>query len=193
MVLLEEREMISTDNFIVTGLSIAFDMMAVSLAHLSRLIANRILRIDNDAFSGLPRFLRPDDNVIAYSTIQKTVSALDGEIRHLANPASLDYLPTANESEDHGCNTPYVLRRTDRILDLLRYLVGIEAMHGAQAADLGRGRPTGAGTQVIYDALRRVVPFLSEDNRDLGADMQAAYTLVAECKLLIHPEEADLC
>lgn len=193
MVLLEEREMISTDNFIVTGLSIAFDMMSVALAHLSHLIANRILRIDNDTFSGLPRFLRPDDKVIAYSTIQKTVSALDGEIRHLANPASLDYLPTANESEDHGCNTPYVLRRTERILDLLRYLVGIEAMHGAQAADLGQGRPTGAGTQVIYDALRGAVPFLAEDNRDLGADMQAAYALVAECKLLVHPEEADLC
>ena len=193
MVLLPERDMISTDNFIVTGLAVAFEMMAVALAHLSQVIANRILRIDNDAFSGLPRFLRPDNEVIAYSTIQKTVSALDGEIRHLAAPASLHYLPTANESEDHGCNTPYVLSRTEQILDLLRYMVGIEAMHGAQAADLGQGRPTGAGTGFIYDALRSAVPFLREDNRDLGADMQAAYALVLEKKLLYPPEDAHLC
>ena len=194
MVLVEEREMISTDYFIITGLAVAYEMLGISLAHLSKLIANRILRLDNEHFSQLPRFLRPRQEVIAFATIQKTVSALDGEIRHLANPASLDYLPTANESEDHGCNTPYVMDKTEKIVDLLRYLIGIEAMHGAQAADLSGGRPAGAGTAQVYDAVRGVIPFLQEDDRDLGMDMQKAYRLVQQKQLLYHcDKEGGLC
>lgn len=192
MVLTQEKEIISTDHFIITGLAIAFEMLDIALAHLSKTICNRILRLDNEQFSGLPRFLRPQREVIAYSTIQKTVSALDGEIRHLANPASLDYLPTANESEDHGCNTPYVMGKTEKIVDLLRYLIGIEAMHSAQAADLAGGRPSGQGTGYIYDAVRQAIPFLEEDNRDLGADMQRAYQLVLEEKLLYQEETSHV-
>ena len=188
MVLTQEREIISTDHFIITGLAVAFEMLDIALAHLSKTICNRILRLGNERFSGLPRFLRPEQDVIAYATIQKTVSALDGEIRHLANPASLDYLPTANESEDHGCNTPYVMGKTEQIVDLLRYLIGIEAMHSAQAADLAGGRPSGQGTGYVYDCVRQAIPFLDQDNRDLGADMQRAYQLVLEKKLLYQEE-----
>lgn len=187
-VLTREKEIISTDHFIVTGLAIAFEMLDIALAHLSKTICNRILRLDNEHFSGLPRFLRPEREIIAYSTIQKTVSALDGEIRHLANPASLDYLPTANESEDHGCNTPYVMGKTEKFVDLLRYLIGIEAMHSAPSADLAGGRPSGRGTGYIYDAVRQAIPFLEDDDRDLGADMQRAYQLVLEKKLLYQEE-----
>ena len=192
-VLCNEQEMISTANYVITGLAVAWDAMAVALAHLSNLIANQIMRLDNPAFSGLPRFLRPEEKVIAYGTVQKTVSSLNGELRHLANPGSLDSLPTANESEDHGCNAPYVLRRTEKMVDILRYMVAIEALHGAQAADLAEGCPSGAGTKLIYDAVRAAVPFLEEDNRDLGADIQAVYELVREKRLLYCPKENALC
>ncbi len=184
MVLTEEREMISTDNFIVTGLAVSYEMMDIALGHLSKLICNRILRLDNDLFSHLPRFLRPDTGVIAFATIQKTISALDTEIRHLANPVSLDYLPTANETEDHGCNTPYVMSKTEKIIDLLYYLLGIEAMHNAQAADLSGKAPTGKGTRYSYDAVRSVISFLKDDDRDLGAEMEKAHRLVCEKAIL---------
>ena len=193
MVLREEQEMISTANYVVTSLAVAWDTMAVALAHLSNLIANHIMRLDNPAFSGLPRFLRPEEKVIAYGTVQKTVSSLNSELRHLANPGSLDSLPTANESEDHGCNAPYVLRRIEKMVDILRYMVAIEAMHGAQAADLAGGRPSGAGTGLIYDAVRSAVPFLADDNRDLGADIQSIYELVKDKRLLFHPKEKIEC
>ncbi|WP_025640655.1 HAL/PAL/TAL family ammonia-lyase [Schnuerera ultunensis] len=185
MVLIEEKEMISTDNFIVTGLAIAYEMMGIALAHLSKLICNRILRLDNDLFSNLPRFLRPDTNVISFSTIQKTISALDTEIRHLANPVSLDYLPTANETEDHGCNTSYVMSKTEKIVDLLYYLLGIELMHNAQAADLSGKLPTGKGTRYAYDVVRNVIMFLEDDDRDLGAEMEKVYKVVREKEIIL--------
>ncbi|WP_125140678.1 HAL/PAL/TAL family ammonia-lyase [Clostridium transplantifaecale] len=193
MVLAEEGTMISTDNFIVTGMSLALEMLGLSLSHLSHLSATRVLRLDNEQFSGLPRFLRPRKEVIAYSTIQKTVSALDTEVRHLANPASLDYLPTANESEDHGCNTPYVVQKTMRIVDLLYWLLGIEAMHAAQAADLAGRKPSGKGTRFAYEIIRRKISFLEEDDRDLGAEMQKAYQLVRDRVILPDLEEDLQC
>lgn len=184
IVLIPEREMISADNFIITGLAVEFEKLGIMLAHLSGLICNRILRMDQEAFSGLPRFLRPADDVIGYATMQKTISALDSEIQLLAAPVSFRYLPTSNDSEDHGCNTPLVMQKTEQILDLLYYLIGIEAMHGAQAADL-KSRPSGKGTRKVYDALRSVVPFLEEDDRDLGEDMRAAHDLVQQKRFLV--------
>ncbi|MGE5629597.1 MAG: HAL/PAL/TAL family ammonia-lyase [Caulobacteraceae bacterium] len=192
MVLTEEREMISTDNFIVTGLAVAYEMMDIALGHLSKLICNRILRLDNDLFSHLPRFLRPDTGVIAFATIQKTISALDTEVRHLANPVSLDYLPTANETEDHGCNTPYVMSKTEKIVDLIYYLLGIEAMHNAQAADLSGKAPTGKGTRYAYEAVRSVIPFLEDDDRDLGAEMEKAHRLICEKAILLHRDRRHM-
>ena len=178
MVLIPEGDMISTDNFIVTGLAVAFEAAGIALAHLSRLICNRIMRMDNEHFGNLPRFLRPRRDVIAFSVIQKTIVALDAEVRLLSNPVSLDYMPTANETEDHGCNTPLVMQKTRRIADLLYRLLGIELMHCAQAADLRGKPPTGKGTGYAYRALRREISFLDDDDRDLGAEMEKAYELV---------------
>lgn len=182
-VVLEDRAIISSSNFIITGLAIAFEMMDLSLAHLSKLTANRLLRLDNEYYSSLPRFLRPQKHVIAFSTIQKTISALDTEISHLASSASLYYHPTANEAEDHGCNTPYVLDKTQKIVDCLYYLLGIEAMHAAQAYDVGKRKADGQATHYAYEQIRNEIPMLLEDNRDLGADMCKAFELIKQQRL----------
>lgn len=187
VVLLEERDIVSSSNFIITGMAIGFEMLDIALAHLSKCTANRLLRLCNEHFSSLPRFLRPAPEVIAYSTIQKTISSLDGQISHLANPASLYYLPTANEAEDHGCNTPYVMEKTREILEQLYLLLGIEAMHAAQAADVSDRAPAGRGTSYAYEAIRAKLPMLTDDNRDLGADICLAGELIKRGELL--PEE----
>ena len=183
-VLHEERDIISSSNFIITGLAIGFEMLDIALAHLSKCTANRLLRLCNERFSRLPRFLRPEAEVIAYSTIQKTISSLDGQISHLASPASLYYLPTANEAEDHGCNTPYVMEKTREILELLYLLLGAEAMHAAQAADVAGRPPTGRGTAYAYREIRKIIPKMTDDNRDLGADICSAGELIRKGAIL---------
>ena len=76
------------------------------------------------------------------------------------------------------------MRKTKEILNLLWYLLGIEGMYAAQAADVS-GRPfTGAGTKFAYDALRKEIPFLQEDNRDLGADMERVHDLLRSTGIL---------
>ena len=79
---------------------------------------------------------------------------------------------------------PYVLSKVRRMTDLLCYLLGIEAIQAAQAADLSQNRPSGQGTAFAYRQLRERIPMLTGDDRDLGADIQQACQLVKDRCLL---------
>ena len=69
---------------------LAVEMASTGLAHMSKMISQQILRIGDPGFTKLNRFLTPVEGaVIAYGTIQKTVSYLDTENRMYANPCSL--------------------------------------------------------------------------------------------------------
>lgn len=62
-------------------------------------------------------------------------------------------------------------------------MIGIEAMHAAQAVDL-RGLPAlGAGSGKVYQVLRKDIPFLEHD-RNLSLDIEKAYHLVKAGQLL---------
>ena len=63
-------------------------------------------------------------------------------------------------------------------------MIGIEAMHAAQAVDL-RGLPAlGAGSSRVYQVLREDIPFLDHD-RNLSHDIEKAYLLIKSGKLLL--------
>jgi histidine ammonia-lyase len=112
--------------------------------------------------------------------VQKTLSALYNEIRHDANPATLDSLPVSEAVEDHAPMAPYVVAKTAAIVAKLQYLVAIELLAAAQAVDL-RELPQGAlgqGTQAAYAAVRACVPRLDCD-RPLGPDIEAIAALLA--------------
>ena len=92
----EEDRMCGSPNFEPLTWVLAVEMAGIGLAHVSKMIAQQILRIGDPAFTHLSRFLTPQEgSVIAYGTIQKTVSALDAENRMYANPCSLDFLSMA--------------------------------------------------------------------------------------------------
>ena len=64
--------------------------------------------------------------------------------------------------------------------DNLRYMIGMEAMHAAQAVDLRKGGGyvyLCRRTQIAYDAIRAVAPELVE-NRNIFNDIQALYELI---------------
>src|SRR4029079_16572905 len=85
------------------------------------------------------------------------------EIRLQANPASLDYLPVADAVEDHATMATLGAARADAVLGFARSLLAIELLCAAQAIDL-RGQPRlGAGTHVVYHAVRARVPFIAAD------------------------------
>lgn len=183
-VVIEERKIISCQNFEITTWAVGFEMLAIALSHLSKMSCHRTMKLSNPSFTGLPRFLSPiEGEVQAYQTIQKPFTSLDTEIRHLANPSSMDYFSVAGDIEDHANNTPHVVRRVAKIVDNLRYILGIELLHAAQAVDLRKPKSLGKVTKAAFDELRREIPFLEKD-RCLTIDIKKAYDIIKSGRLL---------
>lgn len=188
-ILLEQEEIISCCNFEITNWVLGFEMLGQALAHLSRSACHRTLKLSDPEFTKLPRFLSPREGVVqAYQTIQKPFTALDAEIRHLMNPVSTDYFAVAGDIEDHATNAPLVVEKTRKILDNTLYILGIEALHAAQAVDLRGQVQMGKGSRILYEALRAQVSFLDRD-RPLTPDIQAAYEVLADPALVARLRE----
>jgi len=171
---LDEERLVASSNFDITSWTLAMEMVGIALSHVSKVTSHRSLRLGSPVFTGLNRFLSPAAGTIAFGTMQKTIASLDAEIRGLSQPVSADYLPLAGDMEDHANQTPLVVRRIVDISDRLYYLLGMEAMHAAQAIDLrGTQDALGQGTALIYQSIRSVIPMLKAD-RPLSRDIEEA-------------------
>ena len=194
-IIYEEHTTSVSPNFEVTTLSLAVDMMAAALCHMSRMVTNRLFRLVDPNFSKLSRFLTPDEvKVIGYSTYQKTICALDAENRWLSNTTSTDFDPVAGDIEDHASNLSLAARRSLRIVDNLRYMIAVELVHACQAVDMRRDSrpdlPLGNVTGPVHQDFRTVVPRLWED-RNLSEEMETAYQYIKSGRLTKVIREAD--
>lgn len=173
----EEGRILACASFEPLAWVLGFEMLGIALSHVSKIACYRTIKLSTPAFTGLPRFLAPEEHILAFSTIQKTFTALDAEIRQLSNPVSADYYSLAGDIEDHSTNAPLAVSKTSEIIDRLTYILAIEAMHAAQAIDLRKGIKLGESTQSAYNRIRLVIPFLDQD-RSMSVDIKAAYTLL---------------
>ena len=187
-ILLDKEDTFVVSNFETPTLALGVEMLAIALGHLSRTVYYRTIRLGDPAFTGLPRFLEPHDKSShGYEEVQVTSSSLEAETRYMINPSSVDFYPMQGSIEDHASNLPLVVSKCRKIVDNLRYMIGMEAMYAAQAVDLREGGYVrlGAATQKLYDAVREVVPPL-HDNRDIYSDIQKMY------ELMLSEEPADI-
>ncbi len=185
LVVPDDDVILSTGNFHVGALALAFDLVALALGQVTRLSLERSLRLMSAPQSGLPAFLTPRAGTrTGFATLQKTLAALAAEVRHLANPASLDVVAVADGQEDHATMAPLTVRKADEILSRLATVVAIELMAAAQAVDLRGAAPAlGRGTRAAFEAVRKVVPPL-DDDRVLGPEVERLAGIVASGSLL---------
>ena len=164
MVLVDRGEIISDGNFHPAGLSIALDTLAIALAQLTSMAANRIVRLMDPHFTGLATYLtaRPGLNV-GLGVLQKTATALNAEVRMAANPASLDYVPVAGAIEDHATMAVEGAAKASRALDAAFGLFAIELLVAAQAVDLRAGVVLGCGTAAAHAHVRAGAPRMTDD------------------------------
>ena len=168
--------------------------VAIALAHLSRTVNYRLIRMCMPEFTHLPRFLAPrNGSAHGYDEVQNVLSCLDAENRYLTTPSSVDFYPMQGSIEDHASNLPLAVTKCRQMVDNLRYLVGMEALFASQAVDLRKSDDNGdyvhlgKGTQQAYDVLRAVVPEM-KSNRSVYDDINKAYQLVLEEKFLADGE-----
>ena len=95
----------------------------------------------------------------------------------------MDFFALSGYIEDHASNAVLILEKSFKIVDNLRYILGMELMHAAQAVDLRGNYKLGKCTGKAFEEYRKIVPFLDKD-RKLSVDIQASYEAVKSNKLL---------
>lgn len=177
-ILYDDQEIKVSTNFEATTWVLALEMLGIALSHFSKNACYRTMKLADPFFTRLTRFLTPSEGeVIAYGTIQKTFTSLDTENRMLANPSSMDYFAVAGTIEDHANNSPLVVEKLSRLVDNIKYIIGIEMLHAAQAVDLRKEKELGQGTSQAHALIRKHITFLEKD-RCLTTDIKAMYDLI---------------
>jgi histidine ammonia-lyase len=170
-VVIPEGDLIlSHGNFDLTAFVLAWERLGQAMVHVATGAAYRSLKIMSPGFSDLPRFLTPlGQSRTGFATVQKTISAMEVEIRHRALPISFAPLPAADGVEDQASMAPSVVAKTADIVERLRYLAAIELIAAAQAVDLRAvGRPMGRGAAAAQAFVRGLVEPLGEDRAQGG-------------------------
>jgi histidine ammonia-lyase len=184
LVLPDADVIVHNGNFHAAALAQAFDLVAIALAHLAAAEAERAIKLLSPPHSALPLNLTPHGGTrTGFATVQKTLTVLVAEMRHLANPGSLDFLPVSEGVEDHAPNAPFTVRKAADAVERLGYVTAIELLVAAQAVDLRPPAPMGRGARAAWDAVRTVVPALDED-RPIAPDIERVHDLVASGALL---------
>jgi histidine ammonia-lyase len=172
LVLLDDREIVSTGNFFVPALALAADTVALALAQVANLASARVARLLSSALTDLPQNLAPPGSAgNGMAPLLKVTDALAAEIAHGAAPASLDSRAGAEAVEDASTGAPLAAGRLGGLLERLHLLCAVELLVAAQAVDLAGIGTLGRGTAPAYDAVRRVASAL-EGDRPLGPDVE---------------------
>ena len=180
-VVLENGEVTSNGNFHGAPVAYVLDFLAIALADLGSISERRTDRfLDAARNRGLPPFLADDPGVDSGLMIaQYTQAALVSENKRLANPASVDSIPSLAMQEDHvsmGWHAGIKLRKA---LDNTRRVLAIELTAAARAIELRAPSKPAAKTGALIQILRKTVPGMGPD-RELSSELEAAYQVLLE-------------
>ncbi len=177
---LSDGAIVSGGNFHAEPVAFAADMIALAVAEIGAISQRRIaLLVDPTLNHGLPAFLSPAPGLNSGLMIAEvTTAALMSENKQLAHPASVDSTPTSASQEDHVSMACHGARRLLQMTQNLFWIVGVEAMTGAQGIEMRGPLATSAPLRAVIAKIRETVPPLAED-RYMAPDLDAAATLVA--------------
>jgi tyrosine ammonia-lyase len=165
-------------NFYGQHVAFASDALANAVITMAVHAERRIARLCNPRLNkGLPAFLQPGKIGLqsGFMGAQVTASALLGEMRTKATPASIQSIPTNGDNQDVVTMGTIGARRAGELLELLYYLLAIDALMIAQAVDLRLAEnpsawSVGAALNELLDWVRAQVPRLTSD-RPLNKDI----------------------
>lgn len=173
LIFADDDAMISAGNFHGQPVALVLDYAAMALAELANVSERRTERLVNPALSGLPAFLAPEGGLNSGLMLaQYTAAALVSQNKVLSHPASVDSIPTSANQEDHVSMGSISAVKAWQVMENLERVLAIEAMAGAQAADLVGPERLGVGTRALYQWVRARVPFWDKD-RELYRDIEA--------------------
>ena len=146
----------SNGNFHGAPVAYVLDFAAIVAADVASISERRTDRfLDKARNHGLPPFLADDPGVDSGHMIaQYTQAAIVSELKRLANPASVDSIPSSAMQEDHVSMGWSAARKLRRSVDGLTRVVAIEVLTAARALDLRRPLSPSPATGAVVDLLR---------------------------------------
>jgi len=174
----------SNGNFHGAPVAYVLDFLAIAVADLASMSERRTDRfLDTARNAGLPPFLAHDPGVDSGHMIaQYTQAGIVSELKRLANPASVDSIPSSAMQEDHVSMGWSSGRKLRRAIDGLGRVVAIEALTAARALDL-RGLEPAPATAAVVAALRAEIEGPGPD-RYLAPEIERAVALTHSGALL---------
>jgi histidine ammonia-lyase len=170
----------SNGNFHGAPVAYVLDFLAIAVADLASISERRTDRfLDRARNHGLPPFLADDPGVDSGHMIaQYTQAAIVSELKRLANPASVDSIPSSAMQEDHVSMGWSAARKLRRSVDGLTRVLAVELLTAARALDLRRPLEPSPATAAVVALLRHHVEGPGPD-RHLAPEIEAAVDLVA--------------
>jgi histidine ammonia-lyase len=178
-IVLEEGEVLSGGNFHGQPVAVALDALALATVSLASISERRLYRLlDVTTNNGLPAFLVDRAGMNSgFMLVQYTAAALVSESKALAQPASVDSIPSSAGQEDHVSMGMTSARHARDCLANAEVVIALEALAAAQGLDLRRPMKPAPGTAAAVATIREAVPFLDAD-RQLKPDVDHAIELV---------------
>ena len=185
LVLMESGRIASGGNFHAEPVAFAADQIALGVAETGSIAQRRIaIMVDPELSFGLSPFLSPDPGTHSgLMSADIAAAALVSENRHLANPCSIDSIPTGAGQEDHVSMSAHGAWRLHRMVANLERLLAIEWIAAAAGVEQRAPRQTGAPLRRVVSTLREAVPPLVAD-RALADDIEAARGLLRSGAIL---------
>jgi histidine ammonia-lyase len=168
-------------GFHAAGLAAGMDGVAVALVQAAELAGQRLHRLLDGRFSGLPDQLSPDPGPVTGLVVihKRAVGALH-EARRLAAPASVGQADTSLGQEDAASFAPETSEQLRRVEELTREVIACELLAARQAwwlraTGAAPGAPTPAvppapGLRPLAACLEDLVAPVDRD-RPLGPDL----------------------
>lgn len=178
-VVLESGEISSNGNFHGAPIAYVLDFLAIAATDLSSISERRIDRmLDKNRNNGLNPFLAGDAGVDSGLMIaQYTAAGLVTESKRLANPASVDSIPSSGMQEDHVSMGWHAGRKLRKVIENLRGVLAIELIAAARCIDLRAPLKPAKTTGDLVNRLRSVVQGVGPD-RFLAPEIAAASRLL---------------
>jgi histidine ammonia-lyase len=171
----------SNGNFHGAPVAYALDFLAIPIADVASMSERRTDRfLDKARNAGLPPFLADDPGVDSGHMIaQYTQAAIVSDLKRLANPASVDSIPSSAMQEDHVSMGWSAARKLRRSIDGLARVLAIEVLTAARGIELRAPLQPSPATGAVIAALRARGVSGPGPDRHLSPEIEATLELVA--------------
>ena len=163
MIVPDEDLIISAGNFHGEPLALALDFLAIGMAELGSIAAQRIYRLIAGK-RDLPVSLAGNPGLNSGFMIpQYTAASIVSQSKQLCTPASVDSIESSNGQEDHVSMGANAATKCYRVVENTERILAIELFTATQALDFRRPLRSSPILEMIAADYRMIVPFIEND------------------------------